>query len=94
MMMPLAWLQVILNLPWINHPGGKLTLSNHPLWLLLYNNEERVGLPIDDYMAEPLNVMGKQICPANIDLQLKQVNEEIYSRQGGQMCMPDGRMAH
>ena len=63
----------------------------------LYHNEEKVGLPLGAYMAESLNVMGKhhmeksfledlmgkQICPANIDLQLKQVNEEIYSCQGG-----------
>ena len=27
--------------------------------------------------------MARQIRPANVDLQLKQVNEEIYSRQGG-----------
>ena len=66
---------------------------------------ERVGLPLSDYMAESLNVMGKhhmeraplesllgqQIRPSNIDLQLKQVNEEIYTRQGGLMSSARGK---
>ena len=65
----------------------------------LYNSEEKVGSPLCDSMAESLNLMGKkhiekssledlmdkQSRPSNIDLQLKQVNEEIYSRQVGQM---------
>ena len=37
------------------------------------------------------DLMGKQIRPANIDLQLKQVNEEIYSRQGGLMSNARGK---
>ena len=62
----------------------------------MYGSGERVGLPLSDYMVESLNVMGKhhmeraplesllgqQIRPSNIDIQLKQVYEEIYSRQG------------
>ena len=56
-------------------------------------------------MAESLNVtarhhmeksfledlVGKNICPANIGLQLKQVNKEIYIRQGGQMSNARGK---
>ena len=71
----------------------------------MYDSGERVGLPLSDYMAESLNVMGKhhmeraplesllgqQIRPSNIDLQLKQVNEEIYSRQGGLMSSARGK---
>ena len=71
----------------------------------LYDLEEKVGLPLGDFMADSLNVMGRQhleksspedilgrqLCAANIDLQLKQVNEEIYSRQGGQMSNARGK---
>ena len=71
----------------------------------LYDLEEKVGLPLGDFMADSLNVMGRQhlekssledmlgrqLCPANIDLQLKQVNEEIYSRQGGQISNARGK---
>ena len=71
----------------------------------LYDLEEKVGLPLGDFMADSLNVMGRQhlekssledmlgrqLRPANIDLQLKQVNEEIYSRQGGQMSNARGK---
>ena len=56
-------------------------------------------------MADTINVMGqkhmeraplealldRQLRPANVDLQLKQVNEEIYSRQGGQMSNTRGK---
>ena len=70
-----------------------------------YDLEEKVGLPLGDFMADSLNVMGRQhlekssledmlgrqLRPANIDLQLKQVNEEIYSRQGGQMSNARGK---
>ena len=35
--------------------------------------------------------MDKQSRPSNIDLQLKQVNEEIYSRQGGKMSHARGK---
>ena len=39
------------------------------------------------------SLFGQQIRPSNIDLQLKQVNEEIYSRQeGGLMSSAKGRM--
>ena len=69
----------------------------------LYNSEEKVGSTLCDYMA--LNLMGrkhiekssleelmdKQPRPSNIDLQLKQVNEEIYSHQGGQMSNARGK---
>ena len=34
----------------------------------------------------------KQLQPSNVVLQLKQVNEEIYSCQGGQMSNARGRM--
>ena len=65
----------------------------------------KVGLPLGDFMADSLNAMGRQhlekssledmlgrqLRPANIDLQLKQVNEEIYSRQGGQMSNARGK---
>ena len=78
--------------------------SLHPL-KKLYGLEEKVGLPLGDFMADSLNVMGRQhlekssledmlgrqLRPANIDLQLKQVNEEIYSRQGGQMSNARGK---
>ena len=71
----------------------------------MYDSGERVGLPLSDYMAESLNVMvkhhmeraplesllGQQIRPSNIDLQLKQVNEEIYSCQGGLMSSASGK---
>ena len=70
----------------------------------LYDLEEKVGLPLD-FMADSLNVMGRQhlekssledmlwrqLRPANIDLQLKQMNAEIYSRQGGQMSNARGK---
>ena len=71
----------------------------------LYNSEKKVGSPLCDYMAESLNLMwrkhiekssleelmDKQPRPSNIDLQLKLVNEEIYSRQGGQMSNARGK---
>ena len=71
----------------------------------LYCSEERVGAPLCDFMADTINVMGRQhmevspletlmarqIRPANVDLQLKQVNEEIYSRQGGGMSNARGK---
>ena len=61
-----------------------------------YSSEERVGAPFSDFMADTNNVMGRQhmesalleallerqLRPANVDLQLKQVNEEIYSHRG------------
>ena len=36
-------------------------------------------------------LLDRQFRPANVDLQLKQVNEEIYSRQGGQMSNARGK---
>ena len=36
-------------------------------------------------------LLDRQLRPANVDLQLKQVNEEIYSRQGGQMSNARGK---
>ena len=70
-----------------------------------YNSEEKVGSPLCDYMADSLNLMGrkhiekssleelmdKQPRPSNIDMQLKLVNEKIYSRQGGQMSNAWGK---
>ena len=47
----------------------------------LYSSEERVGHPFSDVMADTINV-----------LQLKQVNLEIYSRQGGQMSNARGKV--
>ena len=37
------------------------------------------------------SLLGQQIRPSNIDLQLKQVNEEIYSCQGGLMSSARGK---
>ena len=59
----------------------------------LYCSEERVGAPLCDFMVDTINVMGRQhmevspldaliarqIRPADVDLQLNQVTEEIYS---------------
>ena len=36
-------------------------------------------------------LLDRQLRPANVDLQLKQVNEEIYSHQGGQMSNAGGK---
>ena len=69
----------------------------------LYSSEERVVTPLSDFMADTINVMGRQhmesaplealldrLLPANVDLQLKQVNEEIYNHQWGQMSNARG----
>ena len=112
MMMLLVWLPGILSLPWITHPArvmsppdpSTVASSLHQL-KKLYDLEEKVGIPLGDFMADSLNIMGRQhlekssledtlgrqLRPANIDLQLKQVNEEIYSRQGGQMSNARGK---